>query len=182
LIEQHLYNFLSLTTINLNSYKPKYGTQIGGEQTVSGVAFKFRISHKRTNPLCSPQAKRFDIMSPAQITIIRTRNIRAPLLRTFDESTMQFVSCIAKTLDRALGNKSVVANLKLEFSMRNLPHVSQSSSVCTESLHTSSSVQNGEVVEWAWYGTLEVFTVLTTRSEDKSQKCTLQSAAADINL
>jgi hypothetical protein len=104
-------------------------------------------------------------------------------LRTFDVATMNYISFVAKTLDRVLGNKPMVSNFKLEFSMGNLQHVSQSSWMCVSRVRlTSSSVQNGEDVEWAWYGMLEVFTVLTTRSEDKSQKCTLQSAAADINL
>lgn len=98
------------------------------EQTVSEVAFRCRVSHRRTSPSRPPQAKRFDMVSPATI-ISLIENVRAPLLRTFDKTTVHIVSCVTETLDRALRNKPVVANFKLEFSMGNLQYMNRSSSI-----------------------------------------------------
>jgi hypothetical protein len=68
------------------------------------------------------------------------------MLLTFNEPTMRFVGCIAKSLDRAFRNNPVIADLKLEFSMCNLRVWSVIVTVCGKQ-NTSNSVQKGEVVE-----------------------------------
>ena len=87
--------------------------------TVTNGALLRRISHMRTRPSLPPHANRFGRMSPRSVNQ-SSSTLGIWDMLTLDKSPMKLRDIVAKPLHWNLRNHTVIPNLKLNLSVRNL--------------------------------------------------------------